>query len=96
MLQTIIFVSLERSFHLPIYVQKMAHALISNRSTRVPTPRFRRDLHIRKYLDIYASQVDLLVEHGSTDGKWQLDKSLNLFCHLLIILLDLLFSIVVR
>jgi hypothetical protein len=71
-LQAMIFVSPERPFHLPIYTQKMAHALISSESTQVPTPRFHGDPQVLKYLDIYAGQVDLLIEHGSTDGNGKL------------------------
>jgi hypothetical protein len=45
----------------------MAHALISSEPTQVPTPRFCGDPRVLKYFDIYASQDDLLVEHGSAD-----------------------------
>jgi hypothetical protein len=72
-LQASMFVSPKRPFHLPIYAQKMAHALISSEPTRVPTPRFCGDPQVLKYLDIYAGQVDLLIEHCSTDGIGNLE-----------------------
>jgi hypothetical protein len=70
---------------MPIYALKMAHALISSEPTQV-----------LKYFDIYASQDDLLVEHGSTNGNGNLASPLNLLCILLVILLDLLPSPVAR
>jgi hypothetical protein len=66
------FVSPERTFHLPMGAQIMAHALISSEPTRIPIPRFCRDPRILKYLDIYASQVNILVDHGSIDGHGNL------------------------
>jgi hypothetical protein len=68
----------------------MAHALISNEPTQVPTPRFCGDPRVFKYFDIYASQDDLFVEHASADGNSNLASPLSLFSHLLVILLDLL------
>jgi hypothetical protein len=90
------FVNPERPFHLLKYTQNMAHALISSEPTRVPTSRFCRDPRVLKYLDIYAGQDDLLVEHGSADGSGNLASPLSLYFHLLIILLDLLPSLVAR
>jgi hypothetical protein len=58
----------------------MAHALISSEPTQVPTPRFCGDPWVLKYFDIYASQDDLLVEHGSADGNSNLASSLSLSC----------------
>jgi hypothetical protein len=74
----------------------MAHALISNEPTQVPIPRFCGDPRVFKYFDIYASQDDLLVEHGSTDGNSNLASPLSLFSHLLVILLDFLASPIAR
>jgi hypothetical protein len=74
----------------------MAHALISNEPIQVPTPRFCGDPRVFKYLDKYASQDDLLVEHGSANGNSKLASPLSLFTHLLVILLDLLASPIVR
>jgi hypothetical protein len=55
----------------------MTHALISNEPTQVPTPRFCGDPRVLKYFDIYASQDDLLVEHGSADGNRNLASPLS-------------------
>jgi hypothetical protein len=96
LLQASIFVSPERPFHLSVSAKKMAHALLSNEFTLVPTPGFCGDPWIPKYLDIYAGQDDLLVEHGSVDGDGNLASPLSLSCHLLAILLDLLPSTVAR
>jgi hypothetical protein len=95
-LQASMFVSPKRPFHLPIYAQKMAHALISSEPTRVPTPRFCGDPQVLKYLDIHVDQDDLLVEHGSADGNGNLASPLNLSYHLLVILLDLVPSPIAR
>jgi hypothetical protein len=86
----------ERSFYVPIYALKMTHALISSEPTQVPTPRFCGDPRVLKYFDIYASQDDLLIEHGSADGNSNLASPLSLFSHLLVILLDLLPSPIAR
>jgi hypothetical protein len=74
----------------------MAHALISSEPIQVPTPRFCGDPRVLKYFDVYASQDDLLVEHGSADGNSNLASPLSLFSHLLVILLDLLPSPIAR
>jgi hypothetical protein len=74
----------------------MAHALISSEPTQIPTPRFRRNPRVLKYLDKYASQDDLFVEHGLANGNGNLASPLSLFCHLLVILLDILPSLIVR
>jgi hypothetical protein len=74
----------------------MAHAFISSEPTQVPTPRFCGDPRVLKYFDIYASQDDLFVEHGSADGNSNLASPLSLFSHLLVILLDLLPSPIAR
>jgi hypothetical protein len=68
----------------------MAHALISSESIQVPTLRFCRDPWVLKYFDIYTSQDDLLVEHGSADRNSNLASPLSPFSHLLVILLDFL------
>jgi hypothetical protein len=90
MLQASMFVGPERSFHLPIYAQKMAHALSSSERILVPTPRFCGDPWVFKYLDIYADQDGLVDKNGN------LASPLSLFCHFLVILLDLLPSLVAR
>jgi hypothetical protein len=69
-----------------IYVYKMTHALISSEPTQVPTPRFCENPWVLKYFGIYASQDDLLVEHGLVDGNSNLVSPLSLFSHLLVIL----------
>ena len=96
MLQAYMFVNLERPFHLPIYAQQMVHALISSKPTQVPIPRFCGDPWVLKYLDVYASQDDLLVEHGLVDGDGNLARPFSLSYHLLALILDLLSSPVVR
>jgi hypothetical protein len=80
----------------PIYALKRTHAMISSEPTQVPTPRFYGDPRVLKYFDIYASQDDLLVEHGSADRNSNLASPLSLFSHFLVILLDLLPSPIVR
>jgi hypothetical protein len=74
----------------------MAHVLFSSEPIQVPIPRFCGDPQVLKYFDIYASQDDLLVEHGSTNGNSNLASPLNLFSHLLVKLLDLLPSPIAR
>jgi hypothetical protein len=74
----------------------MVHAMISSEPFQVPNPRFCGDPRVLKYFDIYASQDDLLVEHGSADGNSNLASPLSLFSHLLVILLDLLPSPIAR
>jgi hypothetical protein len=74
----------------------MTHALISGEPIQAPTPRFCGDPQVFKYFDIYASQDDLLVEHGSVDRNSNLASPLSLFSHLLVILLDLLPSPIAR
>jgi hypothetical protein len=70
--------------------------MISSEPFQVPNPRFCGDPRVLKYFDIYASQDDLLVEHGSADGNSNLASPLSLFSHLLVILLDLLPSPIAR
>jgi hypothetical protein len=74
----------------------MTHALLSSEPTQVPTPRFCGDPRVHKYFDIYASQDDLFVEHGSANGNSNLASPLSLFSHLLVILLDLMASPIAR
>jgi hypothetical protein len=74
----------------------MAHALISNEPTQVPTPRFCGDPRVLKYFDIYASQDDLFVEHASADGNSNLASPLSLFSHFLVLFLNLLPSPIAR
>jgi hypothetical protein len=74
----------------------MAHALISSEPTQVLIPRSCGDPWVLKYFDIYASQDDLLVEHGLVDRNSNLASPLSLFSHLLVILLDLLPSLIAR
>ena len=74
----------------------MAHVLVSSEPIQVPTPRFCGDFWVLKYFDLYASQEDLLVKHGSTDKSSNLASPLSLSCHLLVILLDLMPFLVVR
>jgi hypothetical protein len=89
-LQASMFVIQEWPFHVPIYAQKMAHALITSKPTQVLTPRFCEDPWVLKYSNIYASQDDFLVEHGLVDGNRNLASPLSLSWHLLVILLDLM------
>jgi hypothetical protein len=74
----------------------MAHALISSKPTQASTSRFCGDPRVLKYFDIYASQDDLLIEHGLAYGNNNLASPLSLSCHLLVILLGLMPFLVAR
>jgi hypothetical protein len=70
-----LFSSPEKSFHLPIYADAMAHAFIMDLATPKATPQFVGDHRILQYLDLSAIVGDVTEELSSNGGDDQLSNS---------------------
>jgi hypothetical protein len=63
-----LFSSPEKSFHLPIYAEAMAHAFITDLATPMASPQFAGDLRVLEYLDL-STVVGEVSEKLSSDAS---------------------------